>query len=160
MAIFISIVVAYLLGVLPFEYLWRYYFWPNPIWLWIINCAKGVAAVLFAWFYVGPIVAYFCAIVVVIGHMYPFYSNYSRSGLMVATGALIILSPIILIIAYAVFLLSLLVFRRPQLSLSLAVTAFFIFSIVMATSLTLWFLFFILGIFLCSRSLVKGWFPR
>lgn len=158
MTIIIAIVVAYVIGILPAEYCFRYQGYGRPAYgLIIAYFAKGVCAVLFAWMYAGMVVAYFCAVIVVIAHMYPFYSPYSRPGLAVSAGALLVFSPILFLIAISVYLISFLIFRRAQISLILAILSLLIFAVILPAGIAVWFICILLGCFVCTRPFVKGW---
>jgi glycerol-3-phosphate acyltransferase PlsY len=158
MHIFISILVAFILGSIPVD-IWRGYR-RFSLWLFLAEWLKGAIAVAFAWYYAGLLVAHFAALVVVLTHMYPFYSRYSRPGIWVAAGALLVLSPILTLVAVAIFFLSLFFCRQTRLAYILAIIGFFLLAILLSVHLSIWVLCFLLAAFIGSRSYVKGWQSR
>lgn len=158
MHIFIAILVAFIIGSIPVN-IWRGYR-RFSLWLFLAEWLKGAIAVAFAWFYAGLLVAHFAALVVVLAHMYPFYSRYSRSGIWVAAGALLILSPILTLVAVGIFFLSLFFCRQTRFAFALAVVGFLILAVLLSVHLSIWVLCFLLAAFICTRSYVKGWQSR
>ena len=160
MPIVISICIAFLIGSFPLEFLMGRGYRRWAIWLLVGEWLKWAVAVGFAWYYAGLLVAHFAALVVVLTHMYPFYSRYSRSGIWVAAGALLVLSPILTLVTLAIFCLSLLFVKQIRFALTLALIAFLLLAILLSVHLSIWVLCFLLTGFLCTRSYVKGWHPR
>ena len=93
------------------------------------DAAKGVAAVLLArllapTFGLGPITVALCALAVVLGHLYPvFFGFKGGKGVATSFGALLALSPWAALVAVAVFLLVVALFRYVSLASILAAGA-------------------------------------
>ncbi len=103
--------------------------------------AKGAVAVLIAWMIAGIVAAHVAVIFVVLGEMCPcFPSRHPRNGWSVAAGALLVISPIFILISLGVYLLSLLITRTFVGSFFLAIIAFLLCLIFFAAQLYLWIL--------------------
>jgi glycerol-3-phosphate acyltransferase PlsY len=93
------------------------------------DAAKGVAAVLLARLLgpsigVGSITVALCALAVVLGHLYPvFFGFKGGKGVATAFGALLALNPWAALVAIAVFLLAVALFRYVSLGSILAAVA-------------------------------------
>lgn len=158
MSIFLSIFVAFIVGSIPIPILRGYRRF--SFWLFLVEWLKGAIVVAFAWYYAGLLVAHFAALVVVLAHMYPFYSRYSRSGIWVAAGALLILSPVLTLVAVGIFFLSLFFCRQIRFAMMLSMIGFVILAVLLSVHISIWVLCILLAAFLCTRSYVKGWQSR
>jgi len=93
------------------------------------DAAKGVAAVLLArllapTFDFGPVTVALCALAVVLGHLYPvFFGFKGGKGVATSFGALLALSPWAALVAAAVFVLVVALFRYVSLASILAAGA-------------------------------------
>lgn len=147
MALFISILTAYGIGMIPFAQLWykkggrgvpRY---PNRrgkgLPQVMIDLGKGVTATLIGLSVAGWVGASLSAVGVVLGHTYPVFAiQQGGRGAAVAAGALFVLSPLVIAVGLVVFLISLLVTRYVTLA-----TLFTILAVILITfllSVQLW----------------------
>ncbi|MBA4494808.1 glycerol-3-phosphate acyltransferase [Paenactinomyces guangxiensis] len=174
MNILVVIGVAYLIGALPlhswllptrraafsapsFSALHR----QEAFALVVIDLFKGIGAVLIALFAGGWFAASLAAVAVVIGSMYSLFFQGGK-GVAVAAGALFVLSPLLVFIAFLSYLLSLFITRARMISAALAVIALICFGILLATHFYVWLVLFCLGIilFIAQKPAVPGFRRR
>lgn len=141
--------LAYLIGAFPVQaWLGRKGFRRTiSIWTVIsIDLLKGVLATLIGLAMVGWAGASLAAVFVVIGSMYSVFLRFhGGNGLSVSAGALLVLSPILLLLGAAVYGLSLLLTRMWFLSTLLTVIALLIFGVMMVSQLYVWLVLLFLG---------------
>lgn len=113
----------------------------NVLAIYFLDLGKGALAVITAWLMAGVVAAHFAVIFVVLGEVYPCFPSYhSRNGWAVAAGALLVISPILILISLCVYLLSLLLTRTFGLSFAIALLAFLIGLVLFAAQIYLWVL--------------------
>ncbi|SFJ46313.1 glycerol-3-phosphate acyltransferase PlsY [Thermoflavimicrobium dichotomicum] len=105
----------------------------------LIDLLKGMIAPGLAWLTVGMVGAHLAAVAVVLGQIYPIWgSKRGDTGITVATGAIFILSPILILVGSVIYLFSLLVTRYMVLSVFFATLAVMLFSLVFIAHVYLW----------------------
>lgn len=125
----------------------------------ILHMIKGALAVIIAWMIGGILAAHLAVIFVVLGECCPCFSiRVARNGWAVAAGALLIVSPIIMIITLLIYLLCLLVTRTFFFSFLFATIAFLISLILLAAQIYLWILVICLVSILTIQR--PNWFRR
>lgn len=111
------------------------------IFAFILDVGKGALAVIVAWMIAGMAGAHLAVICVVMGEKYPCIPVYrSRNGWAVATGALLVISPLLILICLCIYLLALLLTRTFHFSFIIALLAFFIGLVLFAAQIYLWLL--------------------
>lgn len=141
MNLLFSISIAYVIGALPLQgRLFRYRIGGNRrIYAMIIGMVKGVLATLLALLLGKWFAASFAAIFVVLGSMYSVFRGFSGDGgVAVATGALLVLSPLLFLIGVAIFLILLLVTRYFDLSTLIATVVVMIVAIFFVQHVYVW----------------------
>ncbi|MBH8604629.1 glycerol-3-phosphate acyltransferase [Thermoactinomyces sp. CICC 10522] len=159
MALFISIIIAYFIGALPFDW-WvvtkpAYRLRPpsfsvlnrrEAFVLIVIDLVKGMAATLIGFSVAGWMGAYLAAVAVVVGSLYSVFLGFrGGTGIGVAAGALLILSPLLILIGILIYLFSLLTTRVLFVSTLLTTTAMIIFAVVLATQIYVWMVIIVVG---------------
>lgn len=163
--------IAYLIGAIPlsrdlkvFDYTdhtaFRTFRISELLIFFILTLFKGALAVIIAWAIAGTVAAHLAIILAVVGELYPcFPSSRSRNGWAVAAGGLLVVSPIVILISFGVYLLTLLLTRTFFASFILSLIVFIICAIFFAMQISLWIL--VLGLIvllLFPRSKWrKGW---
>lgn len=105
----------------------------------VLEIIKGAVAVVIAWLIAGVVAAHLAVIFVVLGALCPFIPfHYQSDGWGVAAGALLVISPIMILISLLIFLLSLFITRYFLWSTCLAVIAFLICLILFAAHVYVW----------------------
>jgi acyl-phosphate glycerol 3-phosphate acyltransferase len=165
MTFLLALLLAYLIGSLP-SHFWvlsrSAYRFRLPLLtsltkreaflLIVIDLVKGMSATLIGFALAGWFAAYLAAIVVVVGSMYSVFLGFrGGNGLGVAAGALLILSPVLILIGILIYLLSLLTTRILFLSTLLTTVAMILFGVVLATHFAVWLVILILGLLILSR---------
>lgn len=152
MKLVIACVLAYLIGSLPpfrppratiyaNDAAFRTMPIQNVLLMFGLDIGKGAFAVILAWIIAGIGAAHLAVIFVVLGEAYPcFPFRHARNGWAVATGALLVISPVIILISLAIYLLSLLLTRTFGLSFAIALIAFFIGLVLWAAQIYFWLL--------------------
>jgi len=150
MLILLASVLAYVIGAFPVQaWLWgRGFRSSQPIWFTgVIDVLKGILATLIGLVVAGWSGAYFAAIFVVIGSMYSIFLRFhGGNGLSVSAGALLVLSPVLILIGAVIYGLSLLLTRMWFLSTLLTVVALLILGIIMVSQLYVWLVLLFLGV--------------
>lgn len=107
----------------------------------MLDMVKGALAVIIAWMIAGVVAAHMAVIFVVLGEVCPCFPPRSpRNGWAVAAGALLVVSPILILISLCIYLFSLLITRTFVGSFLLAAIAFVICLVLFAAHLYLWIL--------------------
>jgi acyl phosphate:glycerol-3-phosphate acyltransferase len=165
MSLLITIIVAYLIGALPFDW-WvltnRVYRFRPPSFsalnrrevfvLIVIDLVKGMAATLIGFSISGWMGAYLSAVAVVVGSLYSVFLGFrGGSGISVAAGALMILSPMLIFIGILIYLFSLLTTRVLFVSALLTTIAMIIFAVVLATQVYVWLVIIVVGSLILYR---------
>ncbi|WP_044642037.1 glycerol-3-phosphate acyltransferase [Risungbinella massiliensis] len=161
MEFFLLLILVYLVGAIPWEKCLGSSFRRNLIlWVLLFDFFSAAIVVLLIWWGFGFFAAHLAAILVVLGQMFSCFCKFrERSAYAVAAGALLILSPVLILAGLLFYLLSLLVTRYIILSNFLATIAVIILSFVLATHVTVWFLIIGLGALLLFRQ-QKNWRKR
>ncbi|MCH5583364.1 glycerol-3-phosphate acyltransferase [Shimazuella sp. AN120528] len=114
---------------------------------WLFDLGKGICVTYLAYLIGGWVAAYFASILAVITSMFSPICN----SLAVASGATLVLSPILILLGIIVFVVSLLVTRYYFLSTYLAVAAVIILGLVFAAHIAIWATIVCLGIVICME---------
>lgn len=154
---------AYLMGALPLH-LWALGKNPYRIKLQqreyfliiVIDLVKGMAAALFGLALGGWLGAGLAAVLVVTGSMYSVFLGFQGNyGLSVAAGALLILSPVLVIFGIIIYFFSLLLTRYLFLSTLLTTIAMIILGFILVTHFYAWLVILILGSLILFRMKPK-----
>lgn len=147
--------MVYLLGSIPWEiWLKRRVRSSNLVlWVLLLDFFSGFLAVLLAWLLFGFFVAHLAAILVILGQMFSCFCNFrERTAYAVAAGALLVLCPLLILIGFFLYLLSLLLTRYILLSSLLATIGVVILSFVLVSQLSVIILICVIGTFLAIRQ--------
>lgn len=159
MAILFTSVFAYFIGAFPIQaWLYRKGFRriPSPWTVIAIDVIKGSVATLIGLGVAGWVGASLSAIFVVVGSMYSVFLRFhGGNGLSVSAGALLVLSPILLLIGLAIYGLSLLLTRMWFLSTLLTVIALLILGVMLASQLYVWMVLLFLGTLIVLQQRVE-----
>jgi acyl phosphate:glycerol-3-phosphate acyltransferase len=118
----------------------------------VIDLVKGMAATLLGIALLGWVGAYLAAILVVVGSVYSCFLDFrGGTGLGVAAGALLILSPILVVVGVLIFILALLLMRSLVVATLLTGAALFLFGMVLATHVMVWLIVLVLCVVIWSR---------
>lgn len=159
----IILLAAYLTGALPLH-LWALGRPPSHFTLHrretflviVIDLVKGMAATLFGLALGGWLGACLGAILVVVGSMYSAFLGFRGGyGLSVAAGALLILSPMLILFGIIVYFISLLATRYLFISTLLTTIAMMILGLVLATHFYALAVIFIIGCLIFLRTKPK-----
>ncbi|KFZ41481.1 MULTISPECIES: glycerol-3-phosphate acyltransferase [Thermoactinomyces] len=150
---------AYLMGALPLhlwalgKYPFRSQLQPREYFLMIvIDLVKGMAATLFGMALGGWPGACFAAVLVVAGSMYSVFLGFQGNyGLTVAAGALLILSPVLVLVGIIIYFFSLLFTRYLFLSTLLTTMAMIILGLILVTHFYAWLVILVLGSLILFR---------
>lgn len=154
--ILLILLAAYLTGALPLH-LWalgrpasHFTLYRREIFLVIvIDLVKGMAAALFGLALAGWMGACLAAVFVVVGSMYSVFQGFRGGyGLSVAAGALLILSPVLILFGIIVYFISLLATRYLFVSTLLTTIVMMIAGLVLATH------FYALAVILITGGLI------
>lgn len=136
MTVILVFVIAYLIGSLPVSFLWEWNWFRHrrmlssiyqqnvhlPFTILMIQIGKGVAAAVIGLLFAGWFGAAVAAIAAVAGDVFSVFRRFEGGdGAAVAAGALLVLSPFLILLGLLIYGLSLLVTR--YFSLSTMVTA-------------------------------------
>ncbi|MFZ5981327.1 MAG: glycerol-3-phosphate 1-O-acyltransferase PlsY [Candidatus Zixiibacteriota bacterium] len=149
LVILAPVVIAYLLGAVPFGLIvarlygvpdirqagsgnigatnvWRIAGPRAALWVYLLDIGKGVTAIMIARQFHPTLISYdlllvICAVAAVIGNVFPVYLRFrGGKGVNTSLGVMITLLPVETLIALAVFLLTVLIFRYISLGSILA----------------------------------------
>ncbi|MFC7441889.1 glycerol-3-phosphate acyltransferase [Laceyella putida] len=124
----------------------------------VIDLVKGISATLLGFAVLGWVGAYLAALLVVAGSMYSCFLGFrGGTGLGVAAGALLILSPLFLLFGVLIYLLGLLLVRSLFAAALLTAVAIILFGIVFVTHMYVWGIVLVLGAVMLFR-LCPRWF--
>ncbi|MGX9707654.1 glycerol-3-phosphate acyltransferase PlsY [Laceyella sediminis] len=125
----------------------------------VIDLVKGMAATLLGFALLGWVGAYLAAILVVVGSVYSCFLDFrGGTGLGVAAGVLLILSPILVVVGVMIFILAMLLVRSLFVATLLTGVALFLFGMVLATHVMVWLIVLVLCVVIWSRW--RGKKPR
>jgi acyl phosphate:glycerol-3-phosphate acyltransferase len=124
----------------------RHYF-ISIIVYWLFDLIKGICVTVLAYLIAGWIAAYFAAVLAVVTTFFYLRCN----TFAIATGATLVLSPVLILIGIIVFAISLFVTRYYFFSTYLTVAAVIILGLVFAAHLAVWATIVCLGIMVCVK---------
>lgn len=145
----VTSLLACLMGIVPvrnwLKFQPRYYTISLCIY-WLSDLLKGFLATFLAWTIAGPTAAYLAAILVVLASFLPMGRG---NSLLIAAGAILVFSPILLLIGILAFVISLFATRYLSISTYLTTIAILLFGIVLVAHITVWLVICCLGILVC-----------
>lgn len=162
MDILLLLLVAYILGAIPWEKWLRYRLYPGKLVLWVLllDFFSGAVIVLIAWLVSGFFVAQLAAIFVVLGQVFSCFRRFQeQTAYAVAAGAFFILSPALILAGILFYFLSLLLTRYIILSNYIATMVVILLSFFLVTHVTVVILICLLGSFMLFRQ-QKHWRKR
>lgn len=166
----IAVILAYLIGAFP-AHRWAvdrlaargripspHSLYPREAFLLVlIDLVKGMVATLLAFTLAGWAGACLAAVAVTLGAMYSVFLGFHGSrGLAVAAGALLILSPVLILIGVLIYVFSLLATRYLFISAFFTTVAVILLGLVLVTHFAVWFVVLVLGLLILFR-LQPGW---
>ncbi len=147
--ILVTSLLACLVGIIPVRNLLRFqpqYYTISLCIYWLSDLLKGFLVTLLAWMIAGPSAAYLAAILVVLISFLPIGRG---SSLLIAAGAILVFSPLLLLVGVLAFIISLFTTRYLSISTYFTTIAILLFGIVLVAHITVWLVIFCLGILVC-----------